>query len=58
MTPREADRIIKVGKPVTIYAPKYNETFTTTFTQRDRRTISDDKGGKWHRDELELIEDR
>lgn len=50
MTPRQADKIIKAGKPVTVTNAKYGETFTAIFIKRDRTCIESADGGKFHRD--------
>jgi len=53
MTPKQADKIIKAGKPVTVRT-KYNETFTDTFISRDRWLIRS-ATGTYDRGDLELI---
>ncbi len=59
MTPREADKIIKAGKPVTVNALSWDgriiETFTATFVSRDRFCIATDNGGKFDRPSLQLV---
>ena len=55
MTPREADKIIKAGKPVTVHSEDFNETFTAVFTNRDRRNIYADYGGKFDRADLVIV---
>jgi len=55
MTPRQADRVIKAGKPVTVYNSHWDETFTAVFVSRNRRMIMSADGGVFHRDELELV---
>lgn len=55
MTPKQADRIIAQGQPVTVHNTAYNETFTATFVRRDRRMMDTAEGGRFHRDELELV---
>lgn len=55
MTPKQADHIISQGKPATVHNASYNETFTATFVRRDRRMIDTAEGGRFHRDELELV---
>ena len=39
MTPKQADKIIKAGKVVTVHNLFYNETFTALFIRRDRWDI-------------------
>lgn len=36
MSPRQADRLIKSGKPVTFHNTHFNETFRGTAVGRDR----------------------
>jgi len=57
MTPKQADKVIKAGLPVTVHNAKYQETFTAVFVRRDRWTIETATGGRFHRDELEIIEE-
>jgi len=38
MTPRQADKVIKAGLPVTV-RDNYGDTFTARFTRRDRWNI-------------------
>ena len=40
MTPKQADKIIKAGKPVTFHNSSYNETFTGTPISRNRWDIN------------------
>ena len=54
MTPKQADKIIRAGVPVTVYDTWTRETFTRTFVSRDRRCIESSDGGKFHRDDLEV----
>ena len=55
MTPKQADKLIKAGLPVTVVCAKTREIFTATFVSRDRRCIETSTGGKFHRDELEVV---
>lgn len=55
MTPKQADKLIKLGQPVTVRNETFNETFTATFVSRDRHTISTEDGGLFERDELEVV---
>jgi hypothetical protein len=54
MTPAQADRIIKLGKPVTVTNRHFNETFTRVFVSRDRWNITSEQGEKFDRGELIL----
>jgi len=54
MTTRQADKIISDGKPVTVHNSTYNETFTATFTHRDRYNIYSSDGGQYDRQELHI----
>lgn len=58
MTTREADKIIKAGQPVTVFAEHFRETFTTTFVARDRYSIRDDRGHVYDRADLSIIRER
>ena len=67
MTPREADKIIKAGKPVTVHHSYFNETFTAIFTKRDRSSIYADStinlthnpdNNEWYTHESECVFDR
>jgi len=55
MTGRQADKIIKAGKPVTVHNAIYNETFTTLFTERDRYNIYSVNGHIYDRVELQIV---
>ena len=55
MTPRQADRIIKKGEPVTFYEPFEGRTFTRVFVRRDRWNIYTEQGEKLDRGELTLV---
>ena len=55
MTTREADKIIKQAKPVTVHNSHWDETFTATFVKRDRYLIYSEDGGVFERDELEVV---
>jgi hypothetical protein len=56
MTPREADRIIKSGKPTTVIT-RFKDTFTAVFTKRDRWCIETADGGKFERSDLDIVKD-
>ena len=56
MTPRQADQIIKLNKPVTVHNTNYNETFTVTFIKRDRFNIHTSTGGVFDRSELVIVD--
>ena len=55
MTPRQADQLIKSGKPVTVHNATYGETFTITIVRRDRYNVYTDTGGVFDRVELQVI---
>ena len=55
MKTKQADKLIKAGKPVTVRNTHFDETFTTTFISRDRYTITAADGGLFERDELEVV---
>lgn len=55
MNTREADKIIKAGKPVTVHNPVYAETFTVKFVRRDRYNLYSENGGKFDRAELKIV---
>ena len=55
MTPRQADRIIKNGQPVTVRNEWFGETFTATFIRRDRRSIYCADGGVYDRADLTIL---
>ena len=55
MTPRDADKIIKYGKPVTVHNTHFDETFTKVFVKRTRYLIMSADGGVFERDELEIV---
>lgn len=55
MTPKQADKIIATGKPVTVTARHFKETFTAIFVRRDRRSIESADGGKFDRADLEIV---
>lgn len=55
MSPRQADAIIKAGKPVTVHNAGFGETFTAIFVKRDRWNIYSSDGGKFDRGELEIV---
>jgi hypothetical protein len=54
MTPRQADKLIKDGKPVTVRNTFYDETFTAVFVRRDRWNVYTEDGC-YDRGELELV---
>ena len=54
MTPKQADKIIAAGKPVTVHNKHFNETFTATFVRRDRTRIYSNSGGIFDRAELDV----
>lgn len=62
MTYRQADKLIASGKLVTLYHPKFQETFTAVVTSRNRFSIyfkyGDDSGrcGLVARDEVKIVE--
>lgn len=60
MTPRQADKAIKSGKPVMVRSA--GETFVLTITSRDRRMIDGYyewngkiETGRFHRADLEIV---
>ncbi len=56
MTPREADKIIKAGRVVTVSnIRRPNEKFSRFFVKRDRWNIYSADGGVFDRGELELV---
>jgi len=55
MTPREADKIIKAGQPVTVRNTVWNEQFTVVFVGRDRWNMFTDQGGVMDRGELVVV---
>ena len=67
MTPREADKIIKAGKPVTVHDSLYKETFKAIFTRRNRWNIYADSiinltnnpdNNEWYTPGIEFALDR
>lgn len=54
MTTNQADKLIKSGKPVTLYNKVYDETFTVTLVRRDRYNVYGDEGQVFNRPDLEL----
>lgn len=54
MTPRQADRIIRAGRPVAVRT--MGETFTALFISRDRWNLYTDHGAVFDRGELELVD--
>ena len=57
MTPQQADRIIKAGKPVTVIHTPSGEVFTRSFIYRDHWNIRAEGGGLFSRDDLKLVPD-
>ena len=55
MTPKQADKLIASGQPVTVHNSDYDETFTATFVSRDRYSITSDTGGIFDRSDLEVV---
>ena len=55
MTPRQADRAIKSGKPVTLHNARFNETFVAVIVGRDRYTVTTSTGGRFERNELVML---
>lgn len=55
MTPRQADKLIASGKPVTLFNRFHNETIQEiVLIRRDRRNVYGADGQKFDRGELEL----
>lgn len=44
MTPKQADKLIKAGKPVTVRSKHWGDEFTTTFFKHDRWYIYSEHG--------------
>ena len=57
MTTRQADKLIKDGKPVTIHNTFYCETATVTLVSRDRWNVRTECGMVLDRGELEIIQE-
>ena len=55
MTPKQADKLIREGKPVTVHNAHFDETFVAVFVSRTRRTITSQDGGIFDRSELEIM---
>ena len=55
MTPREADRIIRLGVKVQVKDKYSSETFWAVFVRRDRRHIETADGGLFERIDLEIV---
>ena len=55
MTTRQADKLIKDGKPVTLHNSFYGETFTVTLASRDRWNVRTTCGAVLDRGELEIV---
>ena len=56
MTTKQADKLIKSGEQVTLHNARFNETFTVVLVSRDRHTVTSQDGGRFERDELEVVE--
>jgi hypothetical protein len=56
MTPKQADGLIKSGKPVTVFNIVYKESLTITITGRNRWDIYTSDGGVMDRGDLEILE--
>lgn len=54
MKPAEADKIIKIGKNVTVYSEHFHERFTRTFIKRDRWNIVSSRGEIFDRGDLKI----
>ncbi len=56
MTPRQADKIIKEGKKVTVMSTQFTELLPDKlFVRRDRWNIYSEDGGVYDRGDLEII---
>lgn len=55
MTPREADKIIKAGNPVTVTTPPDDEPFDVLIVSQDRWNVTTDHGAKFDRGDMELV---
>ena len=55
MTPKQADKIIKKQKPVTVRSKYWDETFTKTFNYRNHFDIHSDDGGVFDRQDLIIL---
>ena len=56
MTPRQADKLIKAGKPVTLHNAFYDETMTdVVIVRRDRWNIYLADGAVMDRGDCEVI---
>ena len=56
MTTKQADKAIKSGQPVTLRNTQFDETFTVVIVSRDRWTVTSADGGRFERDELEVVQ--
>ena len=56
MTSRQADKIIRKGKPVQVHSQEYEETFTALFVNRTRWSITTSDGGIFDRGDLVIEE--
>ena len=54
-TIKQADKIIKAGKKVTVRDSLFHQTFTALFVRRDRWNIYCKHGGIFDRQALEVI---
>ena len=57
MSPKEADKVIKAGKPITVYNDYFRETITFIPVSRDRWNIIGSKGEKFDRGELKILKE-
>ena len=55
MTPKQADKIIASGQPVTVKSEEYGESFMVTFTERNRHSITSADGGIYDRSDLTVV---
>lgn len=65
MKPREADKAIKSGVPVTVRSKAFNETFVLVIESRNRRTVYGKyrsteseqwfSNGAFDRDDLQIV---
>lgn len=56
MTPREADKIIKAGKPVMVTTHLDHEPQEITLVSRDRWNVRSATGGVFDRGDMKLVE--
>lgn len=55
MTPRQADKIIKAGKPVTVETPLADEPHVVLLVSRDRWNVTGLGGGVFDRGDMKLV---